>query len=56
MCHIQVRLFVTYRLAGEAVDRQDLIARIRAGQAIVLEVRPAEEYEAAHIAGLSRCR
>jgi rhodanese-related sulfurtransferase len=51
MCHIQVRLFVTYRLAGEAVDRQDLIARIRAGQAIVLEVRPAEEYEAAHIAG-----
>jgi rhodanese-related sulfurtransferase len=35
----------------EAVDRQDLIARMRAGDAIVLDVRPVEEYEAGHIAG-----
>jgi rhodanese-related sulfurtransferase len=43
--------FAVRRRDLEAVDRQDLIARIRAGQAIVLDVRPAKEYEAAHIAG-----
>jgi rhodanese-related sulfurtransferase len=43
--------FTARRRDLEAVDRQDLIARIRAGEAIVLDVRPAEEYEAAHIAG-----
>lgn len=43
--------FAVRRRDLEAVDRQDLIARIRAGQAIVLDVRPAGEYEAAHIAG-----
>jgi rhodanese-related sulfurtransferase/DNA-binding transcriptional ArsR family regulator len=43
--------FAVRRRDLEAVDRQDLIARIRAGETIVLDVRPAEEYEAAHIAG-----
>jgi len=43
--------FTARRRDLEAVDRQDLIARIRAGEAIVLDVRPAKEYEAAHIAG-----
>lgn len=33
------------------VDREDLLARARAGQVLVLDVRPAEEYAAGHIPG-----
>jgi rhodanese-related sulfurtransferase len=33
------------------VDRQRLLARVQAGEVTVLDVRPAEEYRAAHIAG-----
>lgn len=35
----------------EAVSRAELIARVRAGDAVVVDLRPAEEYEAGHIAG-----
>ena len=43
--------FVEKRGRLEAIDKQRLIERIRAGDVIVLDVRPTEEYRAAHIAG-----
>ncbi len=42
------------RLLGtpvEAVSREELLARVRAGDAVIVDLRPAEEYEAGHIAG-----
>ncbi|MFC5212948.1 ArsR/SmtB family transcription factor [Streptomyces coerulescens] len=35
----------------EAVDREELLARATAGEIVVLDVRPAEEYAAGHIPG-----
>jgi len=35
----------------EPVARETLVQRVRKGQVIVLDVRPVEEYRAAHIAG-----
>ncbi|MHB1486514.1 MAG: ArsR/SmtB family transcription factor [Acidimicrobiales bacterium] len=35
----------------ERVTRTELLARARAGEVVVLDVRPAEEYEAGHIPG-----
>ncbi|RJQ47640.1 MAG: ArsR family transcriptional regulator [Gaiellales bacterium] len=35
----------------EAVDREQLMERARAGEVTVLDVRPVEEYEAGHIPG-----
>jgi len=35
----------------EAVSRAELLARVRSGDAVVIDVRPEEEYEAGHIAG-----
>lgn len=35
----------------EAVDRKALLTRVRKGLVTVLDVRPAEEYQAGHIAG-----
>jgi rhodanese-related sulfurtransferase len=35
----------------EAVDRKDLLKRVRKGLATVLDVRPAGEYRSGHIAG-----
>lgn len=35
----------------EPVRRNDLVARMRRGDVVVIDVRPAEEYEAAHIPG-----
>jgi rhodanese-related sulfurtransferase/DNA-binding transcriptional ArsR family regulator len=35
----------------QAVSRLELLERIRAGDAVVVDLRPAEEYEAGHIAG-----
>lgn len=35
----------------EEVDREELLARARAGGVVVLDVRPAEEYAAGHIPG-----
>lgn len=43
--------FVEKRGRLEAIDEQRLIERIRAGEVILLDVRPTEEYRAAHIAG-----
>jgi rhodanese-related sulfurtransferase len=45
------RIFVEKRGTLEPVDRQRLLARVHAGEVTVLDVRPAEEYRAAHIAG-----
>jgi rhodanese-related sulfurtransferase/DNA-binding transcriptional ArsR family regulator len=45
------RAFVEKRGGLEAVDRRRLIQRVRAGEVTLLDVRPAEEYQAAHIAG-----
>ena len=35
----------------EFVSREELLARVKAGDAVVLDLRPAEEYRAGHIAG-----
>lgn len=35
----------------EAVSRAELLARVRSGDAVVVDLRPTEEYEAGHIAG-----
>ena len=35
----------------EAVTRAELLARIQSGDAVVIDLRPGEEYEAGHIAG-----
>jgi rhodanese-related sulfurtransferase len=45
------RAFVDRRGSLEAVDRRRLIERVQAGEVTLLDVRPAEEYQAAHIAG-----
>jgi rhodanese-related sulfurtransferase len=45
------RAFVEKRASLEAVDRGRLMERVRAGEVTLLDVRPAEEYRAAHIAG-----
>ncbi len=36
---------------GEPIARRELLRRARAGQVLVLDVRPAEEYAAGHIPG-----
>jgi rhodanese-related sulfurtransferase len=45
------RAFVERRGSLEAVDRQGLLERVRTGVVLLLDVRPVEEYRAAHIAG-----
>jgi len=45
------RAFVERRGSLEAVDKQRLIERIRTGEVTLLDVRPTEEFRAAHIAG-----
>jgi rhodanese-related sulfurtransferase/DNA-binding transcriptional ArsR family regulator len=45
------RTFVEKRGTLEPIDRRLLLQRVRAGEVTVLDVRPAEEYRAAHIAG-----
>jgi rhodanese-related sulfurtransferase/DNA-binding HxlR family transcriptional regulator len=35
----------------EAIGREELIARLRRGEAVLVDVRPAEEYAAGHIDG-----
>jgi rhodanese-related sulfurtransferase len=35
----------------EAVSRAELLERVRSGDAVVVDLRPGEEYEAGHIAG-----
>jgi rhodanese-related sulfurtransferase len=43
--------FAEKRGSLEPIDRRLLMRRMRAGQVTVLDVRPAEEYRAGHIAG-----
>ena len=45
------RAFVEKRGSLEPVDKHRLLERIRSGEVTVLDVRPAEEYRAAHIPG-----
>jgi len=45
------RAFARKRGTLEAIDRRRLLERARAGEVTVLDVRPVEEYRAAHIAG-----
>jgi len=45
------RTFVAKRGSLEPVDRHLLLERLRSGEITLLDVRPAEEYRAAHIAG-----
>jgi len=45
------RSFVEKRDSLEPVDRALLLRRARAGKVTILDVRPVEEYRAAHIAG-----
>jgi rhodanese-related sulfurtransferase len=46
-----VQLYVKDRARMEPVDRNELVERVSRGEAVVLDVRPAEEYAAGHIAG-----
>jgi rhodanese-related sulfurtransferase len=45
------REFLAERQGLEPVDREALLARVRAGEVTVLDVRPAEEYRAGHLPG-----
>jgi rhodanese-related sulfurtransferase len=45
------RRFLDGREGMEPVKAQELLKRVREGRVTVLDVRPAEEYEAGHIAG-----
>jgi rhodanese-related sulfurtransferase len=45
------RAFMERRGALEEVRSEELIRRVRSGEVTVLDVRPAEEYEAGHIPG-----
>jgi len=45
------RRFLEGRVGMEPVDRDALLKRVRAGEVIVLDVRPVEEYQAGHIPG-----
>ena len=46
-----VRLYMKDRDRMEPVDREELVVRVARGEVTVLDVRPAEEYAAAHISG-----
>jgi rhodanese-related sulfurtransferase len=45
------RAYLTERGAMEAVQGDELLRRVRAGEVTVLDVRPSEEYRAGHIPG-----
>jgi rhodanese-related sulfurtransferase/predicted transcriptional regulator len=45
------RQFLDARGAMEAVDNDELVRRIRAGEVTLIDVRPREEYVAGHIPG-----
>ena len=49
--HEITRAFFEERGAMEPVDRDALLAKVRAGDVTVLDVRPVEEYRAGHIPG-----
>src|SRR5919204_475687 len=35
----------------DAIDRDELVARLRAGDVVLVDVRPSDEYDAGHIEG-----
>jgi rhodanese-related sulfurtransferase len=37
--------------AVDAIDRDELVARLRAGDVVLVDVRPSDEYDAGHIKG-----
>ncbi len=45
------RTFLESRGALEPVSGEELLRRVRAGEVLVLDVRPTEEYEAGHLPG-----
>lgn len=45
------RAFADKRGSFEPIDRRRLVRRLRAGEVMLLDVRPAEEYRAGHIPG-----
>ncbi len=45
------RRFLESEREPDAVDRETLIKRVRAGEVVVIDVRPPEEYRAGHIPG-----
>ncbi|MBK5293853.1 MAG: ArsR family transcriptional regulator [Acidobacteriia bacterium] len=45
------RCFLESREALQPVDREGLLAKVRAGAVTVLDVRPSEEYRAGHLPG-----
>jgi len=45
------RQFMENKESMEGVDREALLQRTRSGEAIILDVRPPEEYRAGHIEG-----
>ena len=45
------KIFLENRDSMEAVDREVLMQRVRSGEAIILDVRPPEEFRAGHIEG-----
>lgn len=48
----EARLAILAQAEGvESVDRQTLVSRLRASEAILIDVRPHEEYVAGHLAG-----
>jgi rhodanese-related sulfurtransferase len=49
--HAVTKQFLEERGALEPVDLEVLITRVRRGEATVLDVRPAEEYQVGHIPG-----
>ena len=49
--HTLADAYLGHRDGIEAVGREELAARLRRGEVLVLDVRPAAEYAAGHIAG-----
>jgi rhodanese-related sulfurtransferase len=49
-----VRHYFQLRDGMEPISRKELLRRVEAGEVVVLDVRPRDEYEAGHIAG-ARC-
>lgn len=43
--------FIEARIGFDPVDREELLRRVRDGEAIVIDVRPDEEFCAGHLAG-----
>ena len=50
------RQYFEERGALEPVDNDELVRRVRAGEVTLIDVRPREEYMAAHIPGAISCR